>query len=270
MSDVIDDTNQIITGKDQGSNLGTEVNQDGASASEELPFDKHPRWQEMSKKGKAVDEILETYGFESLDELQTTLADSTMLKEILGENADVDKVNKIIEDSKTKQAWEAYWASQAEQERLENLDPDDRARELEEENKKLKYQLRHDEVSRKQALDAERTIKSYETGISSSIKEDKDIPDFAKPFVTKYLGVDHPMNSVDDDHLADPKEIKKIASIASKDIKSLIDAAITAYKNGKLAAPDITPIQAVAVAGKKKIGNLKDAEKALIEIFTKK
>ena len=78
---IIDETTIDVTGKDQGSNLEDGIEPEAGSG-EDVPFDKNPRWIKMSEKGQAIDNILESHGFDSMEELQESLTDSTLLRSL--------------------------------------------------------------------------------------------------------------------------------------------------------------------------------------------
>jgi hypothetical protein len=264
----IEDQTQIDLndGKKSGAEPDTEVIDDSSSSE---PFDKNPKWIEMAAKGKSIDGILEEHGFDSLEELKGTLTDSTNIKSVIGD-LDAEGVYAMLKEANEMQRTKSYWASQEEKSRLEELDPDDRVKELELENSQLRAKKKTDEEAMKQAMDAENNIRSYEKNVISFVKEDTSIPEVIKPFITKYLGAKHPMNDISDDNLADTKEIQKMIKIASEDSKALINSIIKNYRDGKLEAPDITSIESSPIHNKKEIKNIDEAGKALAEILTSK
>lgn len=270
MNEIIDDT-QVDVNDGTGSGAGPDDgNGTGAKPGDDkLPFDKHPKWIAARTAEKDLNEMLDDHGFDSMGDLTNALAHQEEFEEVLG-NLTPKDLQAIYKKANTLDGYNNYWAAKDDAERIDGMDPDDRMRELENENKHLKLTKVQEEAMQKDARNTANAISFFDTEVIAAVDQE-DVPDAMKEFVKGYLGPDNPTNSLTKADLINKKVAKTAVKNVVKAAQKFADAIIKDYRDGKYKAPNISSTKiASPVLGDKKIKNLDDAAKAFKELMTRK
>lgn len=271
---VVDNTDEAVNndgGNTPDSSTGSEAdNTDGSSASEEnntTPFDQHPKWKKAREAEKNLQNLLETKGFDSVDELVDQLEQGSKLSQELS-GRDLDD---ILSKAETLEKYEAHWAEQERLKARENKSESEIIEDLESELSKVKNERQSEADRIKQEQEVKKSVEFFETEISTLVAKQDSIPDDYKPFVEKFLGSGNPMFDVDP---TSKMAIRKTASELMKEINAFEQAIIKRFKEGKLKVPT-TPSSsqgtdtASSATEPKPIKNLKDARTVLMEKLSK-
>jgi len=225
------------------------------------PFDADPRWKSARTTEKAVNELLEKTGMESLEDLGELLTSSKEIREKLGDL----EVDELIERSQELQKVHAFWAEQEEKSKRLDEQPEETIARLEREKIEERRKFRAKEEADDAVIEAEKAIKNYSSTIDTVLEtEAKDLSPAVKTFLGKYLGVNNPFNDVD---ITDKVAIRKMAKDGVKDFRDgLLQAVLKDYKAGKLKLIDVSPAEHIAPhIAEKGPGNLKEARGLFME-----
>jgi hypothetical protein len=260
----VDDVNG---GKTPESPTGAEADTkpDGSSASKDTPFDQDPKWIAARAAQKSLDGLLADKGFDSIEDLTAALERGSGLEDKLS-GKDLDA---IIEGYDTLEEYKVHWAEQERLKRDENETPEDKIARLEREYKELQSSIDADKSEAQAVKDAAKAIDDFNSGITTLVAQQQDLPAEYHEFTNLMLGADNPMLDVDP---ADKKAFTGAASEMIDKVRAFEQAVITRYKAGKTAVPDTPPgsgSEAPAPAEERKpIKTIKEAAKIALERLT--
>jgi len=221
------------------------------SPTDNVPWDKDPRWKAFREKEKGIDEFMKANDFESIEQVIEHVNEGKSLKgKLSGKNLD-----DLLAKAETLESYQEYWAKQEEEKkRLDEL-PDDTIKRLEDKLKEEKR--RNDDVDRRQkeAVEAQKAVKAYEKEVSSILKE-KVTSDEAK-FIKEHFGIGNPLNDLD---INDMKAVNKMVEDGLKKKEAYDQAVIKKYLDGKTAIPNI-PSGDTSVPPATEVKNMKEARK---------
>ena len=235
---------------------------DPSAGDKDLPFDKHPKWQSARQAERALDEMKEAFGADSIDDLRELIQAGTKIK---GLSVDVESLDKVIEKAKTLERYEAHWKEEEERQRREGEDPSETVRRLEAENRKLKDADRKKEEADKKGQEAKKLWESYDHEVETIIRGNESIPEGFKDVYINFFGVKNPASNVD---FRDKKAIRKTVADGVKILDSFRQEVIANYIAGK---GEIPKIPSGEVPGEKptKITGLRHARQIMSEMKMK-
>ena len=249
MPEEIKDLTQVkVDGQEGGAKPLPEADKpDGSSASDTLPFDKHPKWQAARAVEAKVEATLEEHGYDTLDEMLEDLKTSRELRQAVGK----DDIKELKEAKEWRQKVEAYWADQKHQ-KLRETDPEEYAVQLEKEKRERDTKERE----RRIIEDNERAVKDYTNEVQSTLAK-TDLPDTYREFIAYSLGID---NSTLDINIDDKAAVKRAIKEGITKFNKLRDSIIEDYRTGKLKVPPITPAgETTVVTEERKPRTIKEA-----------
>lgn len=209
------------------------------SSTENVPWNKDPRFQEFNKNRKEwtashekLQKILKANNLEDPDDLDDIVDKGLKVK---GKAVDVDRIDELVKDSQLLKQYQAYWAEQEEKKRRETEDPDSTIARLEGmlKSKNVKEQQR--DYERHQAEQAKQAIQGYDNEVKNLIKE-MEMPKDQQGFILEFMGVGNPANDID---ITDRKAIKRLVVDASKKKAAYDQAVIANYLKGKGVVPKV-------------------------------
>ena len=225
------------------------------------PFDSDPRWKSARSTEKAVNDLLEKTGMESLDQLDEFLTSSQEIREKLVEQ----EVDEVLADSQELRKVHAFWAEQEEKNKRISEQPEETISRLEREKVEERNKRLSIEESDQAIKQAEKAIKDYTSTVDGIIdSEAKDLGPAVRTFLGKYLGINNAFNDVD---ITDKVAVRKMAKDGVKDFRDgLVQAVLKDYKAGKLKLIDVSPAEHIAPDIREKgPGNLKEARGLFME-----
>ncbi len=239
------------------------------SSTENVPWNKDPRFQEFNKQRKELNaaneklqKLLKANELDDPDDLEELVAKGKAVK---GKLADLNQLDEIIAKANKLNQYEAYWAEQEEKKRRQTEDPDSTIARLENalRSKSVKEQQR--EYERYQAEQAKAAIQGYDSEVKNLIKE-MEMPKDQQDFILEFMGVGNPANDID---ITDKKAIKRLAADAVKKKEAYDQAVIKAYLASKGAVPKVgSSTTGVPDPNKPKV-YLKDARKTFLEMMSR-
>lgn len=280
MDKVIDDTKQVIDKKEGGDvkeekPQGNDVVDDDAletdvkdtDVDDDLTDDDLTDDDKISEAQDRVQDILDKFGYDSLEELE---ADHDSLKE-LQDTIGTRDANKLIEDAEYLMRVKEFWAEQDEAKKRDTETHDETIARLEREKKateqKLKDRDKADAKKREQKeqqAQAKKMLKSFNSTVVGEIDNIKDLPKEYKPFLKTFLGVENPMNEI---NIGVKPEVRKTAKNLIKDFRNFEQIVIKRYLDGKIEMPKITPSPVTPVSSEKQPKNLAEARSFLRDAF---
>lgn len=267
---VTDDTSNESTatgGNTPESSTGAEGkgNIDGSSASSDtVPFDKDPKWVAARAAQKSLDGLLADKGFDSIEDLTTTLERGSGLEDILSGR----DLNKIIEGFDTLEEYKVYWAEQKRQKLQDTETSEDTITRLEREKKELQSGIDADKSEVQASKDAVKAIDDFNSSVSTMVAQQQDLPAEYHEFTNLMLGADNPMLDIDP---TDKKAFTGAASAMIDKVKAFEQAVISRYKAGKTEMPATPPDGGDTPAPneqKTPIKTIKEAAKIALERLT--
>lgn len=213
-----------------------------------LPFDQHPKWIAARAAEKRVNEVLETLGFDNIDDLMEAAKERNSLKAVIG-NYDPEA---LVNDFEEFQNVKAYWADQ-EAARLESQETEKQTIDrLKREKQELLDKDRQDRETQAATEESQRVIKEFDDGIKSAANALPDASDTVKSMLVEFMGTGNEMSMVDP---FDPVAVKKARTAVvqrfQKFIGDIEQEAVDRYATGK---SKITPItQTDTSAGTKSV-----------------
>ena len=241
---------------------GTQTIVDGTKSDVSGTVTPDPKLEVAVKAKEKLDELLETHGYDSLEDLSTAIQKSNDVATKLGE-ADLAE---ILEKASTLDRYNEYWAAEDVKKKSDE-EPEDSVTRVE---KKLDSFIsgKEKEVSDKKALEeSERVVTGFNDEITSFIKGQEEVPEEYRPLMGEFLGVKNPFNEVD---ITNKVAVRKMAKDGIKKIQDFEQVVIKRYMDGKIKIPDITKTEGAAPdTGKLNIKNLKEARSGMLESLTK-
>lgn len=231
---------------------------------------KDPKYQAALKAQETLNSILESQGYESTEELTADLESGKSLLELFG--GDKTAAEDAIAASKRLNEYEAYWAEQEERARREKESPEETIKRIEQEKKELEQREKQQEAKAREKEKLEKTMKAFEKNVNTALKAEfgGEIPETHQAIVDLVTGLKNPLLDVE---MESKRDVVATTKEVVKAVKAFEDAIIQGYLKGKRAASTKqtggsasggeTPAQ-----GEKKVKNLKDARKTLMEMFT--
>jgi len=239
---------------------GTQTNVPEEKASTQ---DKSPELEAAMKAKGELDDLLETHGYDSLEDLTEAVQKS---KTVLSKIGTTD-IEEILEKANTLDRYNEYWANEELKKKDVELEDSDRIAKLEKELNDFKSSKSKEESSRKAQEEAEKVIQNYANEITSFIGKQEEIPEEYRPFAHEFLGVNNPFNEID---IADKVAVRKMAKDNVKKIQDFEQAVIKRYRDGKIKIPEISSTEGAAPeTGEVIIKNLKESRKGMLESLTK-
>jgi len=279
MDKVKDDTEQVIDKKEGGDvkeekPQGTDVvdddaleTDDDATDDTDITDDDLTDDDKISEAQDRVQDILDKYGYDSIEELE---ADHDSLKE-LQDTIGKHDANKLIQDAEYLAKVKEFWAEQDEAKKRDSETPDETIARLEREKKATEQKLKDRDKAdakkreqREQQAQAKKMLKSFNSTVIGEIDNIKDLPKEYKPFLKTFLGVENPMNEI---NIGVKPEVRKTAKNLIKDFRSFEQVVIKRYLDGKIEMPKITPSTETPVSTEKQPKNLAEARSFLRDAF---
>jgi len=231
-------------GQDPGSPPGDQSADGGVSLTPDLtkppPFDSDPRWKSARTTEKAVNELLEKTGIDSLDHLDEFLTSSKEIREKLGDT----EVDELLEHSQELQKIHAYWAEVEEKKQRASEEPEETIARLEKEKNLERQKLTAREEADKAVKEAQKAVEAYTSAVDMVLDgEAKEFTPALKQYLRKALGVDNPYNDVD---ITDKIAVRKLAKDGVKEFQGLVQTILKDYKAGKLKLIDISPAEHIS------------------------
>jgi len=265
----VDESN--LDGKSGGnppdSPPGTEANDTGGSSAlknkeDNLPFDKHPKWQAARAAEKQLNEMMERNGFEDVEALMSALDKGMKLEEALSDR----DIETLLERDELLSTYEKHWAEEERRKLRETETPEDTIARLEREKQEVQEKYESDRTQRQQAEDAERTVRDFNSNMEKFISK-SDIPDEYQSFAKLILGIDNPILDID---ISDKGAVNSTASNLIETLRSFEESVIARYKAGNKTPPPATPPaesgdQAAPAEGKKPLKNFAEMKAAMLE-----
>lgn len=180
-----------------------------------------------------VEEVMDEYGLDSPEDLKQFIADLSDMRGKIGEN-DLDT---LIENTKTLQKYQAQWQEQEEARRREKETPEETIARLEKEKKDLISKTNKDRDRQKAAKAAEHAYDEFTDTVTSVISSAKELPKEYRPFLSKFMGVDNPINEVD---ITDKAKVRRLTKDGVKDLLKFEQEVIKRYRAGKTEIPKVT------------------------------
>jgi len=209
------------------------------SSSENVPWNKDPRFQEFIKNKKELtaaneklQKLLKANDLEDPDDLEDLVARGKVVK---GKLSDLNQLDEIMEKANKLNKYEAYWAEQEEKKRRETEDPESTISRLEHALKTKSAKEQQREYERYQAEQAKAAIQGYDNEVKDLIKE-MEMPKDQQGFILEFMGVGNPANDID---ITDKKAIKRLVAEAAKKKEAYDQTVIAAYLKGKDGVPKV-------------------------------
>lgn len=222
------------------------------------PYDQDPKWKKARAAEARVDKIIEKYGYDDIDALESDLDKGKSISDLIGER----DARKLIEDSETLQKYREYWEEQKLKERDEEETPEEKAERLSQELGTIKKQSAEKERSEKEKKDLTKALGDYEDVVGNIV----DQQGFAKEeaeMASLLLGVKNPFNAID---LMDKPAVKKMAKENTAKFKTFLDSirqsAIDEYAKGK---SKFIPISSTVSPAKESVSKSKLPENASVD-----
>lgn len=258
---VVDKTAEVITDKPADSSSGPPPT-DAASKDADKSAAQH---QQESGGSPKVEDILDRYGLETPEELDSFIGKLSKDKEKLGE----ENIEDLLAIKQQMIRYQAEWAKQEELQRREKETPEETIARLEKKiTEKDKEEAKRSAAAREKA-EAGKLIKAFNQTVSREVKALGSVPKYAQSFLTKLFGVDNPMHDVD---LSDAATIKKLVGQGAADYAKLHAAIIEDFKKGGGETPRISPSGDPAPTAPRNDGpkSLKDAKRQAVLDLTEK
>ena len=240
---------------DKETDTPSEKDENSDPSSENLPWDKDPRWKEWREKEKSIDKFMETNGFESVEEMLQHVADG---KDLKGKLSGRD-LTELIKKAETLESYEEYWAKQEEDKKRQEELPDETIRRLEKEKEAEKKRADAIENKHKEAEAAKKAVRAYEKEVNTLLKEKLDASE--SKFIKEFFGIGNPLNDID---ITDTKAVTKMVDEGLKKKEAYDQAVIKRYLDGKMEVPKI-PSGQPPTDPPVEIKTMKGARKALKE-----
>lgn len=216
------------------------VDGDGDTGSDDKekppPYDQDPKWKAARAAEKKVNDLLESHGYDSMDELVEALNRGQTLSQLVGNYDANELVNEYQEFQRVKQ----YWAEQEAARQKANEQPEETIARLEREKKEIIEGRKREEADRQAIEESKRVVQEFDDGVRKFVNSDPDISDSDKKMLVQFLGVDNEMTVVD---YTDKAAVKRALGAGkqrfSKFIKDIKQKAVDEYIAGK---SDVTPM----------------------------
>jgi hypothetical protein len=228
------------------------------SSTENVPFDKDPRWKSARIAEKKLQELLKVNELDDPDELVDLVKSGKLVK---GKVTDLNQIDGLIAKAQKLDKYEAYWREQEEQKRRQDEDPEQTIKRLERELKGREAAENRKRAEADHVENTKKAITAYEKEVENLIRE-TEVPKEQKDFMLEFFGVNNPCNDID---ITDRKAIKKLVADGVKKKEAYDQAVIKAYLNSKKDIPKVTTTAGASVDGTKPKIMLKDARKMFLE-----
>lgn len=203
-----------------------------------LPFDQHPKWQSARAAEKKVQEILDTHGYDTMDDLGSAIKAGNDLVELIG---DYD-AKKLVDEYKEFQNVKKFWADQDAAKREADEEPEGTIDRLKREKQELLDGIQQDKDDKVATKEGQRVLEEFDAAIRATASASPDASDTEKAMLTEFLGVDNEIAAVDP---TDKAAVKRALSASTQrfnkymsDVKQQV---IDDYVKGK---SEITPVSA--------------------------
>lgn len=210
------------------------------------PYNNDPKWLKARAAEARVEAIIEKYGYDNVDELESALDKGKSITELIGER----DARKLIEDSELLQKYREYWAEQKLKQQEEGETPEERAQRLANELGHIKKQSAEKERSEMESKALTKALEDYESLVETAVGQHGFAKEEAE-MASLMLGVKNPFNVID---LNDKVAIKKMAKENTTKFKTFLDgirqATIDEYAKGK---SKFTPISSTATLAKESV-----------------
>lgn len=233
------------------------------SSTENVPFDKDPRWKSARLAEKKLNDLMKANEVDDPDDLVDLVKRGKAVK---GKLQDLNQLDELIKRNELLRKYEEYWDQEKEKKRRETEDPEQTIARLEE---KLKEKEKHDkqkDSERAQAEEARRAIQSYDREVKDLVSE-LELPKEQGEFFNQFLGVGNPFNDID---ITDRKAIKKMFTDAVKKKEAYDQAIIAAYLKGKKEIPAVASTSEGAPEKKPEKITMRNAKSIFAESLLKK
>lgn len=176
--------------------------------------------------------ILDDNGYMDLDELEADLVDGKTLKDLIG-NRDA---KKLIEDADTLDKYKRGWAAEELEQQRQNETLEEKAIRLEKENEKLKDNINNRERTNERTKVASESLRIFSDEVGKVMdKVAPDMGDESKEIAKLLLGVDNPMDDIDD--ISNARAVRPAATNLLKKFNKFVadikQQAINEYADGK-------------------------------------
>lgn len=230
------------------------------SSTENVPFDKDPRWKSARLAEKKLQDLLKANELEDADDLQDLIRHGKAVK---GKIKDLNDLDNIIKDAEEIRSYKPIWKKQEEERKRGQETEAETIARLERELHKRDSEVQRREMERKQADEAKRAINFFDGEVSNLIGE-LEVPKEQKAFTLKFFGVGNPVNDID---ITDKKAIKRLIEEGNKDLENFKQSVIKEYLDGKTATPKAGSTSTGPSEENKPRLNLKTARAAMKEMF---
>lgn len=225
--------------------------------------DKDPKLEAALEAKEKLDDLLETHGYDSLEDLSTAIQKSNDVATKLGK-ADLAE---ILEKASTLDKYNEYWAAEEISKKKTEEEPDESITRLEREIKALKSSKEKEDSDNKALEEASKAVKDFNLEVTSFTEGQEEIPEEYRSFTNEFMGVNNPFNDID---ITNKIAVRKMAKDGVKRVQDFEQAVIKRYRDGKIKIPEMTKTESVASeTGKVDIKNLKQAKATMLETLTK-
>ena len=267
VEDVVDDGTSNVDVKDETIE-GADADDSTGRIDDDLnDIDEDDIEDHAENAGARVQEILDRFGYDSLEDLEEDFPNLKDLRETIG-NKDA---KQLIADSEYLAKVKEFWKQQDEANKREGETHDETIERLEREKKEAENKLlKRDEKEAKAKEDkqkikqAEQMVKSFNSTVLDEIENVKDLPKEYKPFLKEFLGVDNPANEI---NIGLKTEVRKMAKDGIKRFNDMAQVIIKGYLEGKIKVPKIKDGDVIPADGEKKPQNLAEARQQLYDTF---
>ena len=193
--------------------------------------DADPKVKAALAQSEQFSELLESPGFDSIEDLNESLSSGKTLQETLG-GKDLDK---LLKDSAELRRIEAHWADQKEKKQREDETPEETLERREKEWAKKEKEFEKKEDRKAETAEAQKALDRFNDLTTSLIGDDSDIPDTHKDVMKLLCGVGNMMNEID---ISKKPEVKKMVKANKKILSAFAQAVIdAAVKKGEKIPP---------------------------------
>lgn len=232
------------------------------SSTEQVPFDKDPRWKAARLAEKKLNELMKANEVEDPDDLIDLIQSG---RKVYGKKVDLDKIEEYADRARKLEEYEAYWAQQEELKKRQQEDPDSTVQRLEKELKDRRAKEAWEKRQKAEAEEAAKAVKGYENAVKDLL-EDESIPKERKSLMAEFLGIGNQANEID---ITDKRAVRKVYQDAVKKFETFEQAVIQNYLAGKSKVPVMTKTDEAVVDKETPIKTLKDARKVFAERMAK-
>lgn len=193
------------------------------------PYDQDPKWKAARAAEASLNDILESHGFESADELKSELAKGRTLIEVLGDR----DAKQVVEDSDTLNRYQDHWDAEKQKQELDELDPEEQAEYWKNKFLTKEQKDQETEASKQEAETVKGHLSRY-SDFTDSIIESAGFDDQTAEAFKLFAGVNNPFNTVD---IGDRKAVRQVLNDLkgqfSKFVETTRQGAVDEYATGK-------------------------------------